>query len=183
MVVHLVALTTLATALSFDRTKAFWIALCLGLFFDLIHLSTPLGFYLFLCASMALLMSLATPYLPSVKGALILPPILAFLFLFSLLECTLLGFFAHPFEDLFLGPALDAGVFLIYRFVALKISPFFQRDTLPLFGWKKNRFFSPKNPFFRKVSLEEIKRSKLPFLSPSDFKERAKKTAIQEEKL
>lgn len=101
MVVHFVALTTLVTALSFDRTKAFWIALCLGLFFDLIHLSTPLGFYLFLCASMTLLMSLAIPYLPSIKGVLILPPILAFLFLFSLLECTLLGFFAHPFEDLF----------------------------------------------------------------------------------
>jgi hypothetical protein len=183
MVVHFIALATLATALRFDRTKAFWIALCLGLFFDLLHLSTPLGFYLFLCAFMTMLMSLAKPYFHSLKGVLIVPPIFVFLFLFSLLECTLVGFLAHPFEDLFLGPALDCGVFLVLRFASLKISPFFQRDSLPLFGWKKNRFFSPKNPFFRKVSQEEVKRSNFSFLSSSNIKERAKKPAIQEEKL
>lgn len=167
MVVHLLAIVTLATALCFPRIKALWISACLGLFFDLMYLSTPLGFFLFLCPCMTLLMHQATPHIPINKSQIMLPVIFTFFFLFSFLECTILGFFAHPFEDFLLGPAIDTLVFLFLRIISLKISPFFGFLPPLLFIGKKERFFSQKNPFFRKVSVEEIKKLKSSFFIPN----------------
>jgi hypothetical protein len=163
MVVHITPIVTLAISNCFERPKAFWICVLLGLIFDFMVLSVPLGFYSFICGITSLLWCSFKPHLPPIKNLLCTPMIFFFFFIFSFLECASVGFFFHTIQDLLLGPLLDCATFLMLVLISsIGIRLSFE-DSKLYFWLQKILFFSPKNGFFRKVKSTGTLRSASPF--------------------